>query len=158
MFKEIEPEVDGSAVTFGSRTRYPCWRPWSPTQPGSPVWMLHAKEYQRLPETSVVTKLQAWPEDEAPAKVMAMLRQVEERVERELAEHGPPSHSSPVSSTAWSPSDTRPRNRLCPCRRATTGFSSLPNRATVPRRFGSLPSDDQEQLAARDRRLLSIQR
>jgi hypothetical protein len=91
MFREIEitPDVTGSAVTFRFSRPVSVLSATVANGAGEEVRTLRAEEFQPLPEGSVVSISQVWPMDEAPAEMLALLRQVEEQVERRLAERGP---------------------------------------------------------------------
>ena len=53
------------------------------------LWDFLASEFQPASPETTVGSFQTWPIDEAPAELLAMLAQVQEQHERELAEHGP---------------------------------------------------------------------
>jgi len=61
------------------------------------LWNIFAGEYEEVPVTG--GSFQTWPIDQAPPEILAMLAQVQQRLERDLEEHGP--RRSPVDSLTY---------------------------------------------------------
>ena len=98
MFREVKVSVAvGEAITFQFDPPLSIETLLVANAAEEELWDIIAEEYEEVEVTG--GSFQAWPVDQAPPEVVAMLAQVQERLERELKEQGP--RRLPIGSVTY---------------------------------------------------------